>query len=357
MSSDPSFNPITGYSVAYDNSSEPSQFATESSTIGPSVTLFSGDGSYNLAQSENNLPIYTTELSGNLFAFEGTGGYYTAQTFADINALPETVVQTYDATGALEVQLATSLFNDKLGTFDSNTDSWSNDSLTLTATEFVTNITSSSQIVSVGKLSTMYSDFAAYVHNYFGITANGPLTGFGTLFSGDVNFNPNGGVFGPADFYNLINQNVGAISATASISPLSGTVTLANINQLLRNAVSANPFMNRTPILLDPSSNPGVNQGFLAQDLIFIPQNGISITLNLNVEQETFPTPLNNFNTNRPFDICGNSFDQAFDASYSSAGTQLTTSWNNTTTYVQNTSATITVISRNITAPLLLIMT
>jgi hypothetical protein len=352
MSQDPAFNPTTGYSVAYENSSEPSQFATETTTIGPLVNFTSGDGSHNLPQAANDLPTYTTTLSGNLFAFEGTGGYYTAQTFADINALPETVVQTYDCTGAVEVQLDKSIFNNKLGTYHYDTDIWDNDTLTLTAAEFKAGITNASQIVTVGKLSTLYSDFTNYVHLYFGIHPSGPLEGFGTLFAGDFNFNPNNSVFGPTDFYNLINSNVSAISQTNSISQLSGTITLANINQLLRNAVSANPFQNRTPITIDPTHNYGVNDGFLAADLMFIPNNGINITLNLNVIQEAFPVPLNNPNV----DGSGGWIDASYNTTRDASGTSLTTTWDNTSTVIQNTSSTTTLITRNIQAPLLIIM-
>ena len=53
MSSDPSFNPVTGYSVAYTNSSEQSQFAVNTENIGESVNLLSLDGSASLIQSSN----------------------------------------------------------------------------------------------------------------------------------------------------------------------------------------------------------------------------------------------------------------------------------------------------------------
>ena len=265
-----------------------------------------------------------------------------------IGALQETAVQTFDSTGSLEITLSTAIFNSKLGAYDSSSCTFANDSLTLSAAEFVANIASASQIPTVGKLSTLYSDFTAYVKNYFNISGSGPMEGFSTLFAGDFNFNPNSSVFSPTDFYNLINRNVSLITDSSYINALSGVVDLSNINQVLRNAVSANPFMNR-----DPSSNPGVSDGFVAGDLIFVPFNGISITMNLVVEPETFPTPLNNYNVNV---TGGATQDASFTTNPTVSNSSNGTSWTNSSLFIQNTNASTILITRVVTAPLLLVM-
>ena len=80
---------------------------------------------------------------------------------------------------------------------------------------------------------------------------------------------------------------------------LSGSIIISNINKLLRNAVDANVFGNRTPnletgIAADPinRSNYGVGDGFLEGDIIWVP-SGTTIKLSVGIDSESF-LPLNN---------------------------------------------------------------
>ena len=166
---------------------------------------------------------------------------------------------------------------------------------------------------------TIYSDFANYAASYFGLTSptkNGvPIpqtglpgtfasaavgnptntTGFSTLFSGEYGFNPNGGSFDKPQFLDIIHGNESARNQTtnAGIGTLQGSVKLWNVAGLLRYAVDSNCFSNRSPVnggtAVDPSfnNNYGVTDGFLAGDMVFIPNNGFGITLNLNINYQT----------------------------------------------------------------------
>jgi hypothetical protein len=80
---------------------------------------------------------------------------------------------------------------------------------------------------------------------------------------------------------------------------MTGSITISNITKLLRYAVDSNCFGNRIPDNTAGTSgaagdaiNFGVNNGFLANDLIWVP-TGIEVTLKLAIDAESF-NPINN---------------------------------------------------------------
>jgi hypothetical protein len=357
--------------------------------------------------SGNNNPagltgVYGAATTGPVYCIQAYGGYATTQSFDTIHRLSETVIGRYDVTGAVEVLMDVRLFNNKIGIakdssnvniLSGSTASYYNDvsnmlitdSFDISASEFVYDISTNGNtncIISVGVLSTIYSDFSNYVATYFGMPnlptsgnntgTNDSEYGFATLFSNAPNFNPNNGTFDKAAFVNLINagtNNAGFTGGTmgydgsgANISELSGNIKISGITSLLRNAVDVNPFGNRDPAngttASDPydRSNYGVTDGFFANDLFFIPSNGISVTLTLTIDQEAFGNPANNVGsgylngtaTSNGYDISG-----VYDASFNQ-NTIINTNNPNNTTFVSSTTSSSTLISRNITAPLLI---
>ena len=201
-----------------------------------------------------------------------------------------------------------------------------------------------------------------------------------TLFTNDYNFNPNNGQFAPSDIYNLIQFTpVTAPGSTPTTvdglfnTGLNGSIVIENITELLRDAVSANPFNNRP---LDSSSN-GVTTGFLAKDLIFIPSDGISITLQVLIDNEAFPSTgaRNNIgaailDSNAPglpgnlvLDVSAVTLSQttanlgtgqtdAQGASVSQTGQTTATN----SVFGTKANTTVTSITRTVTAPLLLVL-
>lgn len=298
----------------------------------------------NVSSTDNGLVYYKDKQ----FAFPAISSLAVSKGFETIHRLPEAQINIFDVTQSLEVLVKTNVFNQKLGinkaydinqkfvVADTNTyfDASNNyfvdatgsklDDITLTSSEFSSSIESASQIVSVGKFSTLYTDFASYVASYFGLTVgtatvastgtanllndntansaaagfqvdgSGVATGFATLFSGAYNWNANGGNFGASEMYKIIKGD-GAFSATddSGIGQLNGQIKLSNINALLRYAVDSNCFGNRDAVngttALDPNfrNNYGMTDGFMEGDLIFIPNNGFAITLNLNINYNT----------------------------------------------------------------------
>jgi hypothetical protein len=366
-------------------------------------------GTYSLSGSANTAGLPNTNVyTGPVYCIQASGSFSTTQTFDTIQRLAETVIGKYDVTGAVEVLMDVRLFNNKIGILKDGsninltvpTSSFygdvSNmlytDSFTIQAQEFIADISNAgatSSIVSVGNLKTIYSDFSNYVATYFGMP-NLPSTGatnpneygFATLFANDPNFDPNSGVFDCSAFYQLLTKAQGTPGANTwtdnsggSVTGLQGSLTVSNITALLRNAVDANPFGNRNPSTGTTASDPydrsnyGVTDGFFADDLFFIPSNGINITLKLNIDQEAFPSPLNNAGTQFMTTTSGTAYsgnyagidlsantDTTFDLSSTSvgSGSQPNNLSGTTSTFLSNTTISSTLISRNVQAPLLI---
>jgi hypothetical protein len=257
------------------------------------------------------------------FAFQGSGTFSGSKNFDTIKLLASSAVAKYDTTGALEILFDVAKFNSLIGIikdvsnvnitstnyYDSFNDVLLKDSLTLTSADFVTGLNNKpSNINSVGRLSTLYSDFAVYIASYFGLppsaaTASYTSLGFETLFSGEYMFNPNGGVFGAQQFLDVTTSGSAYTAGVPSqngayVENLNGSITLNNITKLLRYAVANNTFNNRNTYNGTTASagqnnyldkqNYGVSDGFYDGDILFIPDAGFQITLNLGIKSTTF---------------------------------------------------------------------
>jgi hypothetical protein len=232
-------------------------------------------------------------------------------------------------TNALQITFDVRSFNSKMGLYKdaSNTyiinteydyvnDVFPTDSITITTADIL-NI-DTSQIMSVGSYSTVYSDFINYVKEYFGYVG-----GFTTLFSNAETFSYNDGIFDASAFMQIIQTTS---DSSGGYTDLSGNITISNITKLLRTAVDSNAFGNRNVTTgttsSDPSnnSNYGVADGFIEGDLIFVP-TGISITLNLDIDTESFLSPLNNIgpdNVGQSSNYVNGNFSQVSSATTSS---------------------------------------
>jgi len=229
-----------------------------------------------------------------VYAFGATGGFEMERQFADIELRVASTIQRYDVTNAVQVKVAASVLNGKLGTFDTVDDCFKingteTTSITFTSDNFRTALASTADVISVGSLSTLYSDFKSYVGVYFGF--NG---GFETLFAAATEFVIDGDDLFEADSLVALINGADAGTASPYTKIMTGEITISNITQLLRFAVDSNCFGNRTPSgsASTDAGNFGVNNGFLANDLIWVP-TGIQITLKLAIDAESF-NPINN---------------------------------------------------------------
>jgi hypothetical protein len=318
------------------------------------------DSSYSfidLSRNENpDLSIVGSYYSGLYYAMVALGGYTIEQGFDTIKLALEQPMTRYDVTQALQVRFDVRTFNAKLGllkdaqnisildtSFNPAQDRFPVDTITLTANEFVSGMTAA-QVISVGTYSTMYRDFSEYVNTYFGYAG-----GFASLFSRTSNYTYNNGVFDASSVMNIITtQSMDA--SGAYVNSVAGSITIYNVNNIIRFAVDSNVFSNRDPVngttASDPSNNAnyGLGDGFFAGDLILVP-TGTTITLNLGIDLEAY-NPINNIGANNVSAINEMSnFTQKYllptDAGYPGQ-------------YSEATSASLSKITRTLTAPLLI---
>lgn len=303
-----------------------------------------------------NNPTHAGAYAETVYALTATGGFEMERGFDTIKFREADAIATYDVTDAVQVLFDVATFNAKLGlvkdatnenivssTFDAVSDSFRDGAnevtaVSVSAAEFITGIASNGlQVFSVGKYATLYSDFRNYVSSYFGFDG-----GFSSLFAAASEFAiDTDNHFDGASFARLLRGETIDPSGHY-ISDLSGSITVSNLTKLLRYAVDTNCFGNRTPNVdpsgtsVDPSynSNYGVEDGFIAGDLIWIPA-GTTITLNLAIDSESF-LPVNNVGP-----------------AFSSTNYSQSTSYTGTN-FSQTTSATTNLITRTVRAPLLL---
>lgn len=249
--------------------------------------------------------------------------FTTEGDYLSLRSQPQTAIAMFDVSNSLEVVIPARVFNEKIGIrkvgglvmnygessmfYDTSNHQLFQDSLTLNASEFIQHINLPGNVVSIRSFSTVYSEFSHYVAQYFGFTQaalqRGGIWGFGTLFSGILTFpeiQGNRGIFNSYDFVRMIDKG--------DHQTLTGQIQVRNITQLLRYAIYTNVFGNRGPDSPFRSSNVTNNQwysvmdGFLPNDLLFIPEGGCSISLNVGVVQESLAQPphaiyLNDLNT------------------------------------------------------------
>jgi len=276
----------------------------------------------------NQNPI-DSPYEGFFYAFYGSGGFTMDQCFNTIKLTQPNPLLRYDVTKALQVKFDVRTFNAKIGlykdannigitstTFNPITDNFSIDEITISADEFVSGL-SKQQVISVGSYSTMYGDFKQLVNTYFGYAG-----GFSSLFSQASEFDINNGVFDASALINIITPY--SRPSGENVKQVTGSITISDINSLLKYAIDRNIFGNRTTqssvgTSSDVSSNYtgnsttqeenyfksnyGMADGFIAGDLIFIPA-GTTIKLHLVIDSENF-NPLNNIGPSNVSELIG----------------------------------------------------
>ncbi len=210
--------------------------------------------------------------SGVYYTITAMGGYNINQNFQPIVLGANNPINKFDVTNALQVRFSVNTFNNKLGSYNALINRFPNDTITLTAAEFVAGMTAS-QVISVGTYRTLYSDFDNYVNNYFSYAG-----GFTSLFASVPSFDYNNGIFDANAFIALITQS--PVNGTPQIT---GTITIYNVNNLIQYAVDQNVFGNRPTLPSNNASPNSISGGFKDGDLILVPA-GTTITLNLEID-------------------------------------------------------------------------
>jgi hypothetical protein len=208
-------------------------------------------------------PLNDRAYSGYYYAFFGAGGFSTDQSFNPIilNEQGSASFQLYDVTYAIQVQFDVRTINEKIGlikdasnivvldsSYNVARDKFPTTSIDITASEFVNGM-STSQVISVGAYQTMYNEYMESVNRYFFKIPTLEDSLFSAASTNDIS----NGQFDADQFMELIHQQVDP--SHQYVDPLSGFVTLSNVNELLRFAVDSDVFGNRVPLPNDPSAN------------------------------------------------------------------------------------------------------
>jgi hypothetical protein len=279
-------------------------------------------------ESINVLDLSNNPIETSVYAFNATGGFEMERGFDTIVQHEHEAPVYVDVTDSIQVMMNVATFNTLLGTFDAVTDTFQNDDITIDAEAFTAGVTDGSQVISVGKYSTLYSDFQQYVSDYFGTVG-----GFSSLFAGASEFAiDTDNEFTGASFVALLTGSAQDASGRY-ISDLSGAIQIANISKLLKYVVDGNVFGNRDP----ETTKWGVGQGFQPGDLIWVPA-GTQVVLKLAIDEEAL-NPINNVGPSSTFGGSATSSE----------------SWtSDNELFTRETEATTTLITRTVKAPLLI---
>jgi hypothetical protein len=239
-------------------------------------------GSSNITPNTYPL-ILTSPLTGNFNTIFAIGGFNITQTLPIITIdSSDNIIQNYNLTDTVQIIIDVNRFNSKLGDFNPVTNMFQNDTIVYHYNEFVQDVSSINQIVSVGRLSTLYIDFSNFVNIYFNSGS-----GLNSILSSTTSIPGSNVFFDASAFINVIQTG-----------SLSGRITIKNVNLLLQYALDSNVFGNRSPSL-----NVSISDGFKDGDLILIYPSiinpGISVLLDLSLD--TSQLLLNTSNPSYPF--------------------------------------------------------
>lgn len=279
-------------------------------------------------------------MGGSLYVIDGSGGYVIQQNLQDISLNNQTILNQYDVSAAIQIRLGVRPLNSAIGiekdgdnlnvvssTFDASNELFVPDSITFDSKDLLESI-EEKNILSIGKMSTLYSDFNYTVEKYFGLP-----DGFGSLFSEEHARTLNNGVFDISGLYAIMNGNNFNIEGSY-VSDLSGSFTITDVTKKMRYIVDTNIFDNRDTA--DVSYN--VQDGFIENDLIYIP-DGVTVTIKVDIEKEIY-APRNNVG---PYNLL------AVDASINY--------YDATSGLRKVTTSSVTNITQSYTVPILFILT
>ena len=256
------------------------------------MTIITGNTIANDSYTNKNPIIdFVSDLSGYFFAFDASGGFAVQEGFQNIVVNPISRLVQIDTTNIIQITMdykyinsligisyelvdgsyniisATDTYIDALGIFVGDP----SDNVVMNASQFVNNIDATS-VLSVGSLSTLYTDYYSYIQQVFQ-----PSVG-STVFT-TSHIDVSNTILDENAFINLIkSQSPSYNSKDSAIPPyitdLSGTITISNISQIIRYSCEYNIFNNR------PNNSHTVYDAFQPRDLIYVP-DGIKVTLNV----------------------------------------------------------------------------
>jgi hypothetical protein len=210
------------------------------------------------------------------------GGYLTMDqhfgTIPFVGTNGTDLTQPFDSTNALLIDFDVRILNEKLGIYKDASNNFvidssstilkintSDDSITITAEEFINNLTEQ-QVISVGKYSNIYIEFTRMIYSYFSYA-----DGIDSIFDPSGSTIINTKYLTPSDLINILKERYLDLSNNY-VYKFKGIITLFQLTNILTFVCENDPFKNR--------SGYTVNDGFIAGDRLLI-SPGFNITLDL----------------------------------------------------------------------------
>lgn len=236
--------------------------------------------------------MYGMIITDDLIAIDATGGFAIDISLNDIEIIAQNPIREFDLTETLQLEYDVRIFNEKIGlikdasnttvldtSFNPTTGAFPTTTINITFDEFKNNMTSS-QVTSLGKFETLYSDFKQYINRYFYYSNLFP-----SLLKSEDATDVSNGTFDSDLFIELINgQSVNSEGNT--VNNFSGSIQIYDLNGALSYIVDDDPFNNR-PTTTDLSYS--LSDGFIEGDTILV-NPGMSIELQLIIDQQSFIT-------------------------------------------------------------------
>ena len=236
--------------------------------------------------------MYGLIITDDLIAIDATGGFTVDISLSDIEVIKQNPIREFDLTETLQLDFDVRIFNEKIGltkdasnitvldsSFNIVTETFPNTTVNITFEEFKNNLVSS-QITSLGKFETIYSDFKQYINHYFYYSNLFPSL----LKSGDATDISNGSIDNDKFIQLLNGQYINSDGQT--IDNFAGSINIYDINTSLSYISTDNPFNNR---IVSSDLSYSMSDGFISGDLILV-NPGMNIELKLIVDQQSFIT-------------------------------------------------------------------
>ena len=223
----------------------------------------------------------TLIANGTVYVLDSTGSFAAERQFADVSLNVQSAPVRVDITGAVQIKYSAAALNSQLGAYITASDTYTNDSVTISCEDLDGIV--AGDVLSVGALSTLNTDFAQFITTYFGIAG-----GFESLYNEEQRVTDISGAFGASQFVSLVSSASDDLDAVthAGIKKLTGHITVSNVGQLIRYIVDGNIFNNRAPSGTAGGANDwGLAQKFQAGDLIWS-YSGISVVYKLGINNE-----------------------------------------------------------------------
>lgn len=218
---------------------------------------------YNILHNSNR------KYEGSHYAITAEGGFHIAKSEIAIPMKLDifSEIGKYYVSDAIQVKFSAETLNSKLNGYNYDSGKFSEDSIEISADEFIS--LENSDIISLGDFSNSYSEYIRFINNKCNFAVGGI-----SIFSSDSQSKLSS-IINAEEFLDWIRQSyMDDFGITQNI--LKGKVSIFNVNNMLEKMNNINIFGNR-------ENTQSISGGFLAGDLIYF-KDGLSMNMYISTD-------------------------------------------------------------------------